>query len=245
MFSTLCYWFLCFMLYSFIGYLTEITCCSINNKKLVMNRGFCLGPYLPIYGSSCVIMNLFLAKYSNDLITLFVMSAFVCTLMEYMTSLILEKIFHARWWDYTEKKFNLSGRVCLENSCLFGLGGVVIVSIIHPFVEGLIKSMPDKVMIIVAIVLFVIFMIDVVITVTTMCQVKIASMKFTAKDATEEISKRVRSEIIKNKGLMLHMLNAFPKIKLNNHDPLGRIKKILAKQKEEYKKKKEKSKRKK
>lgn len=245
MFSTLCYWFLCFMLYSFIGYLTEITCCSINNKKLVMNRGFCLGPYLPIYGSSCVIMNLFLVKYSNDLITLFVMSAFVCTLMEYMTSLILEKIFHARWWDYTEKKFNLSGRVCLENSCLFGLGGVVIVSIIHPFVEGLIKSMPDKVMMIVAIVLFVIFMIDVVITVTTMCQVKIASMKFTAKDATEEISKRVRGEIIKNKGLMLHMLNAFPKIKLSNHDPLGRIKKTLAKQKEEYKKKKEKSKRKK
>ena len=162
-----------------------------------------------------------------------------------MTSLILEKIFHARWWDYTEKKFNLSGRVCLENSCLFGLGGVVIVSIIHPFVEGLIKSIPDKVMMIVAIVLFIIFMIDVVITVTTMCQVKIASMKFTAKDATEEISRRVRSEIIKNKGLMLHMLNAFPKINLSNHDPLGRIKKILAKQKEEYKKKKEKSKRKK
>ena len=70
-------------------------------------------------------------------------------------------------------------------------------------------------------------------------------MKFTAKDATEEISRRVRSEIIKNKGLMLHMLNAFPKINLSNHDPLGRIKKILAKQKEEYKKKKEKSKRKK
>ena len=108
----ICYWFFFFMIYSFIGYLAEITCCSINNKKLIVNRGFCLGPYLPIYGSSSVIMNIFLAKYSKDIITLFVMSAFVCTLMEYMTSLILEKIFHARWWDYTEKKFNLSGRVC-------------------------------------------------------------------------------------------------------------------------------------
>lgn len=240
----ICYWFFFFMIYSFIGYLTEITSCSINNKKLIVNRGFCLGPYLPIYGSSSVIMNIFLAKYSKDIITLFVMSAFVCTLMEYMTSLILEKIFHARWWDYTEKKFNLSGRVCLENSCLFGLGGVFIVSILHPFLDGLVSMIPHNVLIILSIVLFVIFMIDVIITVTTMCQVKIATTKFTAKDATEEISRKVRNEIIKNKGLMLHMLNAFPKIKLSNHDPLGRIKKYLAKQKEEYKKLKEKSKRK-
>lgn len=240
----ICYWFFFFMIYSFIGYLTEITCCSINNKKLIVNRGFCLGPYLPIYGFSSVIMNIFLAKYNKDIITLFVMSAFVCTLMEYMTSLILEKIFHARWWDYTEKKFNLSGRVCLENSCLFGLGGVFIVSILHPFLDGLVSMIPHNVLIILSIVLFVIFMIDVIITVTTMCQVKIATTKFTAKDATEEISRKVRNEIIKNKGLMLHMLNAFPKIKLSNHDPLGRIKKYLAKQKEEYKKLKEKSKRK-
>lgn len=240
----ICYWFFFFMIYSFIGYLTEITSCSINNKKLIVNRGFCLGPYLPIYGSSSVIMNIFLAKYSKDIITLFVMSAFVCTLMEYMTSLILEKIFHARWWDYTEKKFNLSGRVCLENSCLFGLGGVFIVSILHPFLDGLVSMIPHNVLIILSIILFVIFMIDVIITVTTMCQVKIAATKFTAKDATEEISRKVRNEIIKNKGLMLHMLNAFPKIKLSNHDPLGRIKKYLAKQREEYKKLKEKSKRK-
>ena len=240
----ICYWFFFFMMYSFIGYLAEITCCSINNKKLIVNRGFCLGPYLPIYGSSSVIMNIFLAKYSKDIITLFVMSAFVCTLMEYMTSLILEKIFHARWWDYTEKKFNLSGRVCLENSCLFGLGGVFIVSILHPFLDGLVSMIPHNVLIILSIILFVIFMIDVIITVTTMCQVKIATTKFTAKDATEEISRKVRNEIIKNKGLMLHMLNAFPKIKLSNHDPLGRIKNYLAKQREEYKKLKEKSKRK-
>ena len=240
----ICYWFFFFMIYSFIGYLTEITSCSINNKKLIVNRGFCLGPYLPIYGFSSVIMNIFLAKYNKDIITLFVMSAFVCTLMEYMTSLILEKIFHARWWDYTEKKFNLSGRVCLENSCLFGLGGVFIVSILHPFLDGLVSMIPHNVLIILSIVLFVIFMIDVIITVTTMCQVKIATTNFTAKDATEEISRKVRNEIIKNKGLMLHMLNAFPKIKLSNHDPLGKIKKYLAKQKEEYKKLKEKSKRK-
>lgn len=240
----ICYWFFFFMIYSFIGYLTEITSCSINNKKLIVNRGFCLGPYLPIYGFSSVIMSMFLSKYSKDIITLFVMSAFVCTLMEYMTSLILEKIFHARWWDYTEKKFNLSGRVCLENSCLFGLGGVFIVSILHPFLDGLVSMIPHNVLIILSIVLFVIFMIDVIITVTTMCQVKIATTKFTAKDATEEISRKVRNEIIKNKGLMLHMLNAFPKIKLSNHDPLGRIKKYLAKQREEYKKLKEKSKRK-
>lgn len=240
----ICYWFFFFMIYSFIGYLTEITCCSINNKKLIVNRGFCLGPYLPIYGFSSVIMNIFLAKYSKDIITLFVMSAFVCTLMEYMTSLILEKIFHARWWDYTEKKFNLSGRVCLENACLFGFGGVAIVSILHPFLDGLVSMIPHNILIIISIVLFVIFMIDVIITVTTMRQVKIASMKFTAKDATEEISRKVRNEILKNKGLMLHMLNAFPKISLSNHDSLGRIKKYLAKQREEYKKLKEKSKRK-
>lgn len=119
----------------------------------------------------------------------------------------------------------------------------MIVRVIHPFVEGIIKSLPLKALFIIAIVLFVIFLVDVIITIITMCQVKIASMKFTAKDATEEISKRVRSEIIKNKVLMLHMLNAFPKIELSNHNPLGRIKKYLAKQKEEYQKKKVKNKR--
>ena len=236
-------YFIYFIIIAICGWLMEVTLQLVQKHKFA-DRGFLIGPYCPIYGCGALLITLFLTKLEEYPLALFSVTILVCGVLEYFTSYIMEKIFHARWWDYTEKKFNLSGRVCLENSCLFGLGGVFIVSILHPFLDGLVSMIPHNVLIILSIILFVIFMIDVIITVTTMCQVKIAATKFTAKDATEEISRKVRNEIIKNKSLMLHMLNAFPKIELSNHDPLGRIKNYLAKQREEYKKLKEKSKRK-
>ena len=82
MFDMVCYIFLLFIFYSFFGYILEITNCSIREKKLVLNRGFFLGPYLPIYGVSCILMGSFIIRYKSDLLTVFVMSAFVCTTVE-------------------------------------------------------------------------------------------------------------------------------------------------------------------
>ena len=131
MLDKILYLFLSFIIYSFLGYIIEITNCSLKEKKLVLNRGFFLGPYLPIYGISCLIMELLILRYKNDLLTVFVMSAFISTTLEYITSYILEKIFKARWWDYSERKFNLEGRVCLFNAFLFGLGGIAFVYFLY------------------------------------------------------------------------------------------------------------------
>ena len=236
MFDKICYLFIIFILYSFIGYILEISNCSLREKKLILNRGFFLGPYLPIYGISCLLMGSIIIKYKNDFLTVFVMSAFICTTVEYITSYILEKIFKARWWDYSDHRFNIEGRVCLFNACLFGLGGVAFTYLVNPLVTNILDSFSPFILRIVAIILFTIFIIDVIITITTLCQVKISSLKFKNKDVTSEITKLIREEIkrkreIKNNFFVRHMLRAFPKIDLKDNTSLAKLKKYVLKKK--------------
>ena len=237
MFDTFCNLFILFMIYSFFGYIIEITNCSIVEKKLVLNRGFFLGPYLPIYGISCLLMGSLILKYKNDILTTFVMSAFICTTVEYITSYVLEKIFKARWWDYSNHKFNIEGRVCLFNACLFGLGVIIFAYIFNPFITNLLSKLNVVTIRIIAIILLIIFLIDVIITITTLCQVKISSLKFKSKDVTNEITKIIKDEIhkkreIKSNFFVRHMLNAFPKIDLTDrNNSLGKLKKYILKKK--------------
>lgn len=226
--------FLQFIIYSFIGYLIEVVSVSIRNKKLTLNRGFFLGPYLPIFGFSCILMGFFILNYKKDLFTVFVMSAFISTTVEYITSYVLEKIFKARWWDYSNHKFNIEGRVCLGNSLFFGIGGIVFVYLINPIVTSIIKTMSLIIFRIVAITSLVIFLIDVIITVTTLYQVKVSSIKFKNRDVTAELTKIIRQELnrrkeIKSNFFIRHMLNAFPEIKITDNNPLSKLKKLTIK----------------
>ena len=237
MFDAVCYIFLLFIFYSFFGYILEITNCSIREKKLVLNRGFFLGPYLPIYGVSCILMGSFIIRYKSDLLTVFVMSAFVCTTVEYITSYVLEKIFKARWWDYSDRKFNLEGRVCLGNAFLFGVGGVIFTYVLNPFVVSMLDKLPILALRIIAIVLMVIFLVDVIITITTLYQVKVSTIKFKSRDVTAELTKLIREELTKKRDIktnffVRHMLNAFPWIKSNDYNsPLSKLKRYSAKNK--------------
>ena len=235
MLDKILYLFLSFMIYSFLGYIIEITNCSLREKKLVLNRGFFLGPYLPIYGISCLLMELFILRYKNDLFTVFVMSAFISTTLEYITSYILEKIFKARWWDYSDRKFNIEGRVCLFNAFLFGLGGIAFVYILNPLVTTIINILPHLAFSIVSIILLIIFLTDVIITITTLCQVKISTLKFKSKDVTMELTKIIRNELksrkIKTNFFVRHMLNAFPKIDIKGTNSLSILKKYAIKKK--------------
>ena len=235
MLDTVCYVFLLFIFYSFFGYILEISNCSIREKKLVLNRGFFLGPYLPIYGVSCLLMGSFIIRYKDDLLTVFVMSAFVCTTVEYITSYVLEKIFKARWWDYSDKKFNIEGRVCLFNAFLFGVGGVFFTYVLNPFVLTIIGKLPTLALRIVSITLMVIFLVDVIITITTLYQVKVSTIKFKRRDVTSELTKIIREELIKKRDIktnffVRHMLNAFPWINLSDYDnPLSKLKRYSTK----------------
>ena len=114
-----------FFFYSVVGYIVEVTSCSIKSKKLTLSRGYLIGPYIPIFGFGGLFMTTLLSKYQNDILSLFINSMVYCCLLEYITSLVLEKIFKLRWWDYSDRRFNINGRVCLENGILFGIAGII------------------------------------------------------------------------------------------------------------------------
>lgn len=216
MYNLLCI-FLTFLIYSIIGYVSEVIFCSIKSKKFIWNRGFLIGPYLPIYGNGALIITHTLGKYSDDVIALFIMSMVYCTILEYFTSLILEKLFHLRWWDYSEKKFNLNGRVCLTNGLLFGIAGIVILDFINPLITNFVYSMNSKILVLVCLVLLVIFLTDLFVSIRIVFGLKTNISKITSKDATKEIKKEV-SLFLKNYGFLTsRLLKSYPNlVNINN-----------------------------
>ena len=126
----LVYYFICFFVFSVVGYICEVTYVYICNKKLV-NRGFLHGPYIPIYGNGAIFITLALGQCKN-VILVFLGSMLICSILEYVTSYVMEVIFHNRWWDYSKQKFNINGRVCLKNALLFGIGAIAIVYLLNP-----------------------------------------------------------------------------------------------------------------
>ena len=152
-------WFIYFIVYSVIGYIAEVIFVSILQKKIV-NRGFLCGPICPIYGLGAVAMIIFLRRYVHDYIALFVFGALIASTLEYFVGFVLEKIFHNKWWDYSENKFNLNGRICLTNTVLFGLGSVALLEFIHPFVSKYILRFSPKVLTIIFIVLATLLVLD-------------------------------------------------------------------------------------
>ena len=126
--------FLWFLFYSFLGWVYESILVSVQERRFV-NRGFLNGPLCPIYGVGAVLADLLLSGIADHPLLLFLISAVGASALEYATSWAMERLFHARWWDYTNFRFNLNGRICLLGAVVFGLGGVVIVRVIQPQVE--------------------------------------------------------------------------------------------------------------
>lgn len=235
--------FLLFLSYSLLGYIAEIIFCSIHEKKLVLNRGFLIGPYLPIYGVGALSILYLLDRYKKDLVALFVMGAVLCSIVEYFTSLIMEKIFKIRWWDYSHMKLNLNGRICLYNSFFFGLGGVVIVKFINPFYIHLLNLLPDLWIFILGIIFFLIFFIDFITTIVILIQLKLDSSMFMKKDATEEIKQKVQEALTKRTFFVSRILRAFPKITIINDKQVKEFNDFIEKLRQERKNQKEKRRR--
>ena len=211
-----CFWFILFLVYSFLGYIVEIINVSFIEKKFVWNRGFLIGPYLPIYGFGSLIMIFFLSRYQDDLLVLFIMSCFYCGVLEYFTSLFMEKIFKLRWWDYSDMKFNINGRVCLLNIFLFGIGGVIVVNFVQPFLSELLYMLPSTVTICLGITLFVIFLLDVIESFYITTKLKINFNRYLNKDATNKIKEEVAKTLRMNMAFTSRLLKAFPNFSLNN-----------------------------
>ena len=199
--------FALFIIYSFVGWIIEVLFVFYDTKKLV-NRGFLVGPLLPIYGCGSLLMAIFLSRYSNQIITLFVMAVFICSILEYFTSYIMEKLFKLRWWDYSDKRFQINGRVCLENAFLFGILGLLMVLFINPFFNNLLDMIPIMILRIVVGIVFVLFLIDLIVSFNVIKKFGNVA-KSVNKDNTAEITKKVREYFIKKGGLYARITKAF------------------------------------
>ena len=219
MFNNLCFYFVLFLIYSFIGWLMEISFTLYKDKTLV-NRGFLMGPYCPIYGCGCILIILLLKRYLNDFIALFIMSMVICSILEYLTSYIMEKLFKARWWDYSDRRFNINGRICLRTMIPFGLLGLFIMYVSNPFFFSIIEKIPGNILNIICIVLMLIFLVDNIISFKIISNVNITSKKI--KDNTEEITGEIAEEITekvkaileKKSALHRRLVHAFPEMKM-------------------------------
>ena len=137
---TLCAYFL---IYSFIGWLLESAYKSVLQKKII-NSGFLHGPICPIYGYGAMIMYLSLKDVTDNIFVLFLFGLIVLSVFEYIVGLFLEIAFKTKYWDYSDKKFNIQGRVCLLNSMYWGILGIVFMKGIHPFVEKCVDWVPTR-----------------------------------------------------------------------------------------------------
>ncbi len=225
------YYFFIFFIYSVIGWIIESTYVAIKEKKFT-NRGFLIGPYCPIYGFGSLTMILYLEQYKDNLITVFLLAIILCSTLEYLTSFFMEKLFHARWWDYSNEKFNLNGRICGKNALLFGLGGVFIIYIVHPIINKVILSINETLLLILIIIFFIVYITDTIISLKIVNKFKTTIRSIDIKkDSTQDFSKLVKEVLLNNhKILQKRLLSAFPNIELKKLANLKKdIKELLTK----------------
>jgi len=156
-----CKLFLLFIIYSFFGYIIEVTICSIESKKLV-NRGFLVGPIIPVFGVGAVFITLLLTGYNHDPLVVFIFGLLLTSILEYAVGYVLEKIFHNKWWDYTNNFGNINGRVCLFNSLGFGIGSFLIIYVFNPFLYSWMDGLSNTLIIVVGIALLILVMADLI-----------------------------------------------------------------------------------
>lgn len=196
-----------FFAFSFLGWLMEVMLVIFKERKIV-NRGFLIGPCCPIYGFGGLIMTLLLQNIKNNPILLFLLSLLICSVLEYETSYVMEKLFHARWWDYSNRKFNINGRICLTNMIAFGLLGCLIIYILDPIYFEKIKYLSTQILNIICIILLALFLIDSIFSIKIIKNIKL--IKKNMKDNTEEITRRVKEILIEKSALTRRIVEAFP-----------------------------------
>ena len=231
MLHTIEIYFLLFISYAFLGWCMEVTCKFIQYKKFI-NRGFLIGPYCPIYGWGALAITILLKRYMEDQLVLFVMSTIICSIIEYLTSYFMEKKYHARWWDYSNKKFNINGRICLETLIPFGILGVAIMYGTNPILFKLYNQIPQLVINILTAILFIGFILDNIISSNIISSINVEGNKL-IKDNTEEITEKIKQVLRQKSWLHRRLINAYPGLK----DIKVKIKKVEQKIDERRKRK--------
>lgn len=179
------------IIYSFFGWVLESVVKTWIQKKFV-NSGFLYGPFCPIYGFGAMIMLTFLERFENNIIFLFLVGVIVLSTWEYIVGWLLEKIFHTKYWDYSENKCNLQGRVCLMNSLFWGILGVLFIKVIHPTVQAQVSRIPQELFIYTSIILTFVIMIDIIVSIIKVLNIqekfdKLNELNIAIKEKLEEL----------------------------------------------------------
>ncbi len=234
---------LIFYLCSFIGYLLEVLWCYLASKKIV-NRGFLCGPVIPIYGFGAVLILFCLLRYYEDPVVVFVFGMIITSALEYFTSFLLEKIFHNKWWDYSNRKYNINGRVCLKNSFAFGILSLLIIYVITPGFYFLFSLFSFKVLTILAIIITILFVLDVIYSVIIAYNLR-NRIIIVEELKNEKIAmipvifeKRLKESIEGFKAFPSRLLKAFPNLNNNIFDMMKKYREEAKKKKKELKERK-------
>jgi uncharacterized membrane protein len=198
-----------FLIYALLGWIFEFMYTLIVSHKIV-NRGFLIGPIIPIWGIGAIAITLLLNPADSPF-SLLISSAFVGTALEYLVNYLMEKIFKARWWDYSDLPFNINGRVWLGSSIAFGIGGFCTIKFFNPFFYMLIGSIDKTVLCIIGSILFVLLIVDLCISCNIIKKLKL-SAEMIKKDYTEEISKKVKAVLSEKSFAFKRLLKAFPNV---------------------------------
>ena len=207
----LCFYFFMFLIFSILGWITECIYCSISERKIVINRGYLIGPYCPIYGIGVIYGYTFLTLFESNPILLFVMAMIGASILEYITSYTMEKLFNARWWDYSDKPVNINGRICLRNAIMFGLIGIIFTYSAKPLFVDLVDMIPDNTLILFNLILMFFFTIDNIVSFNIMNKIKnnFTSIK---KDSTDEIEKEVNKLLLSHRFYFKKLFKSFPNV---------------------------------
>lgn len=217
-----------FMIYSFIGWIYESLLRSYTHKRWY-NSGFLNGPYIPIYGSGAI-LDIFFLSGLNDPIVIFLTAAIINSILEYLTSYYMEKLFHARWWDYSDKPLNINGRIYYLGFLAFGLFATVVVMYFHPWLRSHTTDlMSDQLIYLCAIMIILIISTDTYITVINMrdFEKKVVMLSTMVNETKEKLTSRVENSINdsidrvfelqeKLNAQEKRLLNAFPSLKFRN-----------------------------
>ena len=160
-----------FIIYSFMGWCIETVYATINKKEFV-NRGFLHGPFCPIYGFGTLSIIILLKSIEANYVFLFLGSVFLTSTIEYVTGFILEDLFNSTWWDYSDKPYNLHGRICLSFSIIWGFISLFILKVVHPYIVYTVNLIPKSSSIIIFYAMLIYLSIDFTVTVTTVLKLR-------------------------------------------------------------------------
>lgn len=205
--SQIATWFIIFLIYSLIGWCLEVLAMIVLEHKIT-NRGFLIGPICPIYGVGGLLMTFFL-RGADNVFEIFFVSILASAILEYITSFLMEKLFRVRWWDYSHKPLNIHGRICAENLLYFGIMGILLIYGINPALLAVLNNIAPNVRIIIAVILLVILIADIVTSLWLIIKFRV-TVGTVQKDATDEITARVRAILMDKGKLNRRLAKAFP-----------------------------------